>query len=187
MAWRKFKADLIFTGTETLGPESVLVTDESGFIQEVITVQDAGDGIESLEGLLVPGFVNTHCHLELSHMKRMISPGTGLVEFLTHVIKERNLSSAEINQAMELADREMYNKGIVAVGDICNTTDSILVKQTSKIHWRNFIEVIGFTEDRAAERLKFSMNVLIQFKEKLPHPSSLTPHAPYSVSERLFL
>ena len=187
MGWRKFKADLIFTGTETLPSESVLVTEESGFIQEIIPVRDAGDGIESFDGLLVPGLINTHCHLELSHMKGLISTGTGLVEFLTRVIKQRNFASSDLKLEMELADSEMYNKGIVAVGDICNTTDSIPVKQTSKIHWRNFIEVIGFTEQHAAERLKYSGNILTRFKETLLHPSSLTPHAPYSVSESLFL
>jgi aminodeoxyfutalosine deaminase len=74
----------------------------------------------------------------------------------------------------------------VAVGDICNTVDSLPIKQHSPLHWRNFIETIGFSNEKAAERFAWSKGIYDQFESSHPGPNSLVPHAPYSVSEKLF-
>jgi cytosine/adenosine deaminase-related metal-dependent hydrolase len=88
---------------------------------------------------------------------------------------------------MEQADSKMYHSGIVAVGDICNSTDSIAVKKSSKILWHNFIEVSGFVGETANARLEAMKLVSDQFKNELPfQPKTLSPHAPYSVSKKLF-
>lgn len=203
MGYRKLKADFIFDGTKLLGPGNVLITGEDGIVAGITSVQDAGDEIESFNGILVPGFINTHCHLELSHMKNVISPGSGLIPFLTRVIKERSSPLSVISEAMIQAEKEMYDSGIVAVGDICNITDSILLKSKSNIRWFNFIEVIGFTNDKAVERIDYASKVLAEYQQLFPRTnsnkqankrlpafnygsSSLSPHAPYSVSQTLF-
>src|SRR5687767_10341492 len=69
MSFRKFKADKIFTGTEMLGADHVLITDENGRVLDLVSDNSAGDEIEQFSGTLSPGFINCHCHLELSHMK----------------------------------------------------------------------------------------------------------------------
>src|SRR5690606_12377531 len=77
----------------------------------------------------------------------------------------------------------MYDNGIVAVGDICNTTDSIAVKKNSRIYWHNFIEVLNLSEAKANEVITENQKVLSQFLQELPdHPTNLTSHAPYTVS-----
>ena len=182
MRWRKFKADALFTGTEILPADQVLITDEQGIVQSVVHAGDAGDGVMVLDGLLSPGFVNTHCHLELSHMKGKIAPGSGLVDFLIRVIRERTASPESIQDAMQQAADELYRNGTVAVADICNTTDTVHIKKNSNIQWRSFIEVLGFNQENAAERLQFARKVQDQFTT----PATLSPHAPYSVSSNLF-
>ena len=84
-------------------------------------------------------------------MKDVIPSRTGLVEFLLTVVQQRGASEEAIYEAMRKAEQEMYNGGIVAVGDIGNTAHSLPIKLKSKIHWYNFVEVLGFTEDRAEE------------------------------------
>ena len=194
MGIRKFKADYLFTGKELL-TSVVLVTEEDGTVTGIFTPEEAGDDIEVFEGIISPGFVNTHCHIELSHMKKIIPAGTGLIEFLTSVIKKRNFKAEDILYAMQLADAEMYDAGITAVGDICNTTDSIQVKKNSKINWFNFLEMIGFKEQDAEARINYMDNILNEFKKELPlkdryqsafNNSAISPHAPYSVSKKLF-
>jgi cytosine/adenosine deaminase-related metal-dependent hydrolase len=185
--YRKFTADQIFTGHQLIVEPAVLITDASGAIIEIIHPDDAGDEIEVLRGLLTPGFINAHCHLELSHLKGAIPEKTGLVDFVQQVMGKRSLTAGLKQDAMQKADTEMYDCGIVAVGDICNTTDSIPVKVKSRLLWHNFVEVSGFVEAIAQKRLEDSRLAYAQFKTSLVHQkTTFSPHAPYSVSKKLF-
>ncbi|HTC01716.1 MAG TPA: amidohydrolase family protein [Ferruginibacter sp.] len=189
MHFRKFKANNIFTGSEFLDPEMVLVTDNEGIIVDIISTKGAGDNIEVFDGILTPGFVNAHCHLELSHLKNVVPEGTGLVQFVQQVMIKRGASDEEKLDAMDKAEQELYVSGTIAVGDICNTADSIPIKQKSNIYWHNFVEVSGFVDAVAGKRLDEAKIVLAKFKSeksKLKSDSALSPHAPYSVSKTLF-
>lgn len=187
MANRKFNADQLFTGYAMLGSESVLVTDEQGVVQDVIMLGDAGEGIEKFSGIISPGFINCHCHLELSHMHGAIPRNTGMIKFLLSVIGHRSAPVESMNSAMVTANAYMQQHGVVAVGDISNTTQSINIKQSSDLFYHNFIEAIGFNDSTAAERFEDARSVYLQFKEQLPHQHvSIVPHSPYSVSDEMF-
>lgn len=185
--YRKFTADHIFTGNEILSDRAVLIADQSGTIIDLVEPKDAGDGIEMFNGLLTPGFINAHCHLELSHLKGIIPEKTGLVEFVQQVMNGR-ASSYELKlDAMVKAEAEMFSAGIIAVGDICNTTDTISIKHQSKLLWHNFIEVSGFSPAMAQKRLDDLKMVYQQFREtNKTQKVTFSPHAPYSVSNKLF-
>src|ERR1044072_9146023 len=116
MSYRKFKADYIFTGTQFLAAGNILITDENGVIEDITSEKDAGDAIEIFEGVISPGFINAHCHLELSHMKNVIESGTGLIDFLIKVVSLRGSIKEEMDAAIKAADDEMFKGGIVAVG-----------------------------------------------------------------------
>src|ERR1044071_6051359 len=120
MAYRKFSADFLFTGFK-MKPGSVLITDIEGIVQDIVPVDEAGEDIETFKGILTPGLINCHCHLELSHLKDIIPPHTGLIEFLCSVVQKRGFEQEVIQEAIRKAEKEMYDNGIVAVGDICNT------------------------------------------------------------------
>jgi cytosine/adenosine deaminase-related metal-dependent hydrolase len=90
----------LFTGTEMLGPDAVLITDEQGKSEDIINIADAGEDIQKLDGVLSPGFINCHCHLELSHMKGLIPEETGLVDFVFKVVNERHFPDEEILDAI---------------------------------------------------------------------------------------
>ena len=130
MVYRKFKADNLFTGYEMLDAGCVLVTKADGTIQDIIPIADAGEDIEVFRGLLSPGFINCHCHLELSHLKGFIPEKKGLVNFVYTVVTQRHLPEEKIYEAIERAEDEMIANGIVAVGDICN--DSLTISQKQK-------------------------------------------------------
>lgn len=180
--YRKFRADHLFTGYNWLSNNHVLITSPDGEIVDIVTGAEAGENVEVLTGILSPGFVNGHCHLELSHMKGVIPPGTGMVDFLVRVIQQRYVNPELVQQAIADAEDAMLREGIVAVGDICNTTDTIVQKQKGRLAYHNFIEAIGFIEATAQQRFDAAYAVYEQF----PGPRSIVPHAPYSVSPRLF-
>ena len=50
--------------------------DESGMVMDLLYSAEGMTDVEWYEGALCPGFVNTHCHLELSHLKNQIPAGT---------------------------------------------------------------------------------------------------------------
>jgi aminodeoxyfutalosine deaminase len=186
MTYRKFKADQLFTGWEIMGGDNVLVTTEEGVVEAILPTAEAGEDTERFSGMLCPGFVNCHCHLELSHMKGMIPEGTGLIDFLLAVIRKRG---SAVSAAMAEAEAAMFGEGIIAVGDICNTTDSIAQKAGGRLYYHNFIETIGFVADAAKDRFEAARQVFAAFAASYSLPiesNSLTPHAPYSVSPALF-
>ena len=187
MANRKFNADQLFTGYAMLGPESVLITDEKGVVQDIVALTEAGEGIERFNGIISPGFINCHCHLELSHMHGAVPHNTGMTKFLLSVMKDRNADVENILTAMTLAETYMVERGIVAVGDICNTIHSIKIKNSSNLYYHNFIEAIGFDDDSAEERFNASLEMYSTFREHLEKQHvSIIPHSPYSVSDTLF-
>lgn len=183
---RKLKADGIFTGRQLLDAAHVLVCTQDGTIVNIVHDKDAGEGVELFEGLLCPGFVNCHCHLELSHLLGQIPQHTGLVQFILHILALRSTNEATIVQAMQQAERQMLQEGIVAVGDISNLAISLAVKQHHQLYYHNFVEVSGFSPAIADTRFETAKAVFQQFVQYFPKSTSLVPHAPYSVSAKLF-
>ena len=191
MAYRKFKADQLFDGYRLHSNDKVLITDESGKIQGIVPASEAGDDVQFFSGILSPGLINCHCHLELSHLKNMIPPHTGLIEFLCSVVTKRDFPREVIDQEIIKAEKEMYDNGIVAVGDIGNTADTAEVKSKSSIRWQNFVEVLGFTDEKADENIEHYKKVAQTLEQKLQtsnikHRTTLVPHAPYSISPKTF-
>ena len=180
-----FKADYVFPVCADPIKNGFVTVDDLGKIVAV-TDQNPPDKtvpVEQLNGIICPGFVNTHCHTELSHLKDKIKQQTGLVNFIMDVQKARGADKAAILDNVIKADNEMYENGIVAVGDISNTDCSIPVKAASKLYYHSFIETFGFLPEQAEETFKKALELLAEFK---PQPCSITPHAPYSVSKELF-
>lgn len=185
MSFLKFSANKIFTGHYFLNDDMVLVTTENGVIEALIKKEDAGEDIQVFEGIISPGFVNAHCHLELSFLKNKIAAKTGLPNFILQVVSKRNEHEEIIAEAIKTADEAMYKNGISVVGDICNTANTIQQKKDSKIFYHSFLEAIGWLPNVAHQRLQQIQNLQQQFKEN-QLSSSIVPHAPYSISENLW-
>jgi len=180
-------ADYVYPVVGAPIARGVLGVDEAGTIAAVLTAEEANtQGITAIiryDGLLVPGFVNTHCHLELSNLKGEIPKYTGLPAFVQEVIKLRSSDEYAINLAMLRADVEMFDNGIVAVGDISNQAVSASIKAGSPLYYHTFLELLGFNPDTA----KLSMERALEFLDKfLPLKASIVPHSSYSVSPELF-
>jgi aminodeoxyfutalosine deaminase len=189
MKYRKLKGDKLFNGYEIL-EDQVLIISNDGTIEDLISVSDAGEGIQQYNGILSPAFINCHCHLELSHMKGLIPEKTGLVDFVYQIINKRHNSKDIIDQAIKNADEEMFNNGIIAVGDISNNAATLNQKKISKIAYYNFIEVLGWLPSGAKSNFENAFKTyelfFTQLQDKIGS-SVIVPHASYTVSESLWL
>ena len=191
MGYQKFLPDQLFDGYHFRENGQVLITDDNSVIRDIVPHRDAGDDVQLLEGILSPGFINCHCHLELSHLKNVIPPHTGLVEFLCSVVTKRDFPPEFIQQEITRAEKELFDNGVVAVGDIGNTADTADVKRESRIRWQNFVEVLSFTDEKATENFNHYQTVAAKLETALRtsglrHRTSLVPHAPYSISPKTF-
>lgn len=185
---RKITADWVFPISSAPLENTVVITDGAGKIL-ALEPADRHDpaSLERHRGLLVPGFVNTHCHLELSHMKGKVDTGTGLIKFITGVVTQRNAAPEIIAEAIERAENEMLAGGIVAVGDISNTTDTFSAKSRGRLRYHTFVEMFDFLQDAGTDKALADWLPVFDALELPPgHQKTLVPHAPYSVSKRLF-
>jgi cytosine/adenosine deaminase-related metal-dependent hydrolase len=184
--YQKFQASQVFTGTQMLdGADQVLITKADGTIDAIVPVSEAGDDVQQLEGILCPGLVNAHCHLELSHMKGMIPPHTGLQEFVKQIVTLRQVAPEAIQEAIVTAETEMIANGIVAVGDISNTLDTLSQKAKHHLAYYSFVELYDLYPSRADEKIVAGLEIQKQFQENCVR-ASLVPHAPYSVTNNLW-
>ena len=187
-AMRYLTADFVFPIHSPPISKGVLVVDHNGKITDVLDPEK--DDIpttlplERLTGILCPGFVNSHCHLELSHLKGMFSQKKGLPEFIDEMVEKRNGNKEKILQAMTDADSEMFAGGIVAVGDISNETISSDIKLKSKIFYHTFVELFDIFPERTDSVFEKGLDIQKYFSEKGLN-ASIVPHSHYTVTFRL--
>lgn len=189
MAFHKLLADELFDGYTLSKQERVLILAEDGTVQGLVPSEDAGEGIRRLSGILVPGLVNCHCHLELSHLRNRIPEKTGLLRFVSTVMAERAADEEEVFSAIASAEEEMRQGGIVAVGDICNTSLTGRQKAAGNLHYHSFVEATGFDPRMAGHRFEHCRLIATQLADHpgvRPETISIVPHAPYSVSDELW-
>jgi len=185
---RKFSAHYIFTGAGTVLKKGIVTVNDEGIITELI---DTGGNltemasVEFYNGVLVPGFINSHCHLELSHLRNVFPEKTKMAGFLKRIWQLRAAEENIIIEAARKADLEMWKNGISAVGDVSNNNLTFKIKSSSKIHYYTFIESLGFSPDRADKAFDWSMNYFVEARNA-GLDASVVPHAPYSISKKLF-
>ena len=183
---RIFSADLIFSGDSPAIKNGWIECDYNG---KIISINESAipKNAEIFNGIIVPGFINTHCHLELSHLLGCITEKQGMTAFISSLFAQRfSFSTEEQLAAMQKAEDEMLQNGIVAVGDISNFESSFEVKKNARLYYHTFVEVFGLDPMRAEEIILKAKSLSEKFSCIEKHTSSLVPHAPYSVSDWLF-
>jgi len=186
---RKIQSDCLFPIYSNPIPNGILLVSDDDTIVDIIdpaTIDHNISDIQYFNGIICPGFVNTHCHLELSFLKNKIDKNIGLHNFVIEVQRHRFSDTDVILQSISDKDSLMYAQGIVAVADTLNTTDTLKCKSQSKIFYHNFIELIGSDPEYADIVFRKGIKILEEFELKVPqNKSSLTPHSLYASSERL--
>ena len=159
-------------------PRPVVTVDDTGLIVSVGQWEqlDGDASTEFYAGALCAGFVNAHCHLELSYLRGAIARGTGFAGFARAIGAVRGGFAMEDRlRALEAADARMWHEGVQAVADIVNGETSFAAKARSAVRYRSFAEVFGLNASTEAVR------PLLQYPD-----TTLTPHSTYSIQDTVF-
>ncbi len=185
---KSFSAQYIIPNSGPMLKRSVIRADDDGTI---ISIDDTkGDlkedsSVEFYNGVIIPGFVNCHCHLELSHLKDKIPPGKGLEEFIAAIRTRREADEETIIAHAAAADENMFREGINLCADICNTPSTFGIKRSGRIKYLNLLEVFGIAPEKAPHRIQEILKLSLEAENK-GLEWSIVPHTVYSVSLPLF-
>lgn len=138
-----------------------------------------------LEGALVPGFVNAHCHVELSHLHKKFRKGTGMAGFIDQINELRDWAGREKKAELvqEWMDK-MWSDGVSAMADISNDDSSFDVKASHKMYTRTFLEVFG-SEPDMCEGVMNDVRELNEVARSKGIDAAPTPHSCYTMSPQL--
>lgn len=139
---------------------------------------------------IIPGYVNAHTHLELTHFPswRLRSAADyhprRFTDWMIQLIKvTRGLAADDFPPSVREGMRMCLESGTTAVGEILANTVSSALYKDSMLSGRIYFEVLGQSSARFGEKLNSAVS------EAISHDSGamtagLSPHSPYTISER---
>lgn len=142
-------------------------------------------GEEIIPAAIVPGFVNAHCHVELSHLHGKFRKGTGMAGFIDQINALRDWAGRDVKVGLTRRWMDkMWNDGVSAMADISNDDSSFDVKKSHKMYTRTFLEVFG-SEPEMCEGVMSEVGELQRVADASGIDAAPTPHSCYTMSPRL--
>lgn len=146
-----------------------------------------GEIVDLGTGVLLPGLVNAHCHLELSHLGGLGGRGLSFVDWIESLIARRLESRPEqVREESRAAARAIVANGTAAVGDVSNDLAHLDLIRDAGLRAVVFHELLGWDPavaglvmERAAARERATGGVAGVAVRR-------AAHAPHSVSAALF-
>ena len=163
----------------------------NGFVEydasdgRIVKVGECEPDEEVAQGAVVPGFVNSHCHIELSHLHRKFRKGTGMAGFIDQINALRDWAGSDVKTRLtkEWMDK-MWNDGVSAMADISNDDSSFNVKASHRLYTRTFLEVFG-SEPEMCEGVMSDVMSLKEVADEAGIDAAPTPHSCYTMSPQL--
>lgn len=176
---------LYLAGEDTPLMNGFVEVDDEGVILKTGKVSDPLEEDLWIEGAVVPGFVNAHCHVELSHLKGKFTRLSGMAGFIDQINSLRDSSSREQKiRCLENWMERMWDSGVSAMADISNCDDSFAVKASSPMYTRTFIELFG-SEPQDCGPVMEGAYRLLEKARRSGIDASITPHSCYTMSPQL--
>ena len=186
MKSNRIAASFVYTldGNEPIRNGYVEYSDD-GTITSVGTCSDPASEERFLQGAIVPGFVNAHCHVELSHLHTKFRKGTGMAGFIDQINELRDWAGPEVKTRLvkEWMDK-MWADGVSAMADISNDDSSFPVKASHPMYTRTFLEVFG-SEPHMCEDVMKDVTQLNEMADAAGIDAAPTPHSCYTMSPQL--
>ena len=165
--------------------ENGAVAIEHGRIAAVGPVSELGEGERFPESAIVPGFVNTHTHLEYA-VYAGFGDGLSFAPWIsTHVERKGRLDRTDMEAIARLGAAECLRSGITTVGDLAFSGASAHACAELGLRAIVYLEVFGVDGADAVR----------QFDEKREYVgpalservrAGVSPHAPYTCSREVY-
>lgn len=190
----------------------VILLIAGGCVAETIIGGEVSGGLRGLaretldlgDALCMPGFVNAHAHLDLSHLHRQVPRGLKFHEWGPVIMAGRSLPPAMIAAGIDDAVQMMIAGGTTSVLDISVAGDSLAALARHGLRATLALEVLGFDGARAESAME-RMDAIVREKfvlerdrlgpdagdaaapgahEGIDH--AISPHATFSTSPELY-
>jgi cytosine/adenosine deaminase-related metal-dependent hydrolase len=185
-----YEADWVCPATSEPVQRGVLLV-ENGHIQSV-TTESVHPDLKSRQYpgcAIIPGFVNTHTHLELSLFHGLLHK-LSFADWISELvrIKYSRCSHDALKMSAQLGAMEMLKAGVTCVGEVMDAGtgwDAMLEYGLQGIAYQ---EVFGPDEAVAAEALNGLRGKVEsqRLRESATQRIGVSPHAPYTVSKSLY-
>ena len=172
----------------TSGASSVI---KNGYVEfdeadgTIVSVGECSADEQITPGALTPGFVNGHCHIELSHLHGKFRKGTGMAGFIDQINELRDWAGRDekVRLTRYWMDK-MWADGVSAMADISNDDSSFDVKKSHDMYTRTFLEVFG-SEPHMCEGVMEEVTALNATADQAGIDAAPTPHSCYTMSPEL--
>jgi cytosine/adenosine deaminase-related metal-dependent hydrolase len=175
--------------------EGAVALDDDGTVRMVgpraaVRAEFAAAPEERAEGVLVPGLVNAHCHLELSALADTVPGGGGFIAWAQRFLETNAETPREKKRtAAREAAAAAVRLGTAAIGDVGNTLDAAPAIGEARLAGVLFHELVGSREAKTGDALADAARERAELEAESGWPADLgyvrAPHAPYSVGPEL--
>lgn len=182
MNGRILHADHVLLGDLPPIADGAIVVDRDGAVLDVgpaaeVLPRHAGAPAVRVRGVVFPGLVNAHTHVELSSMRGKVPGGHGFVPWVDRLITTRSETSPEEDgEGIEHGVDEIVRSATVAVGDVTNTLAAVNALARAKIGGCVFHEVLGMDRSVVLRRIE---GLRAELQERVPRwPTTDLAYAP---------
>lgn len=145
---------------------------------------DLGDTV------LMPGLINTHCHLDFTMFKGRVRYKGVFREWLREMgAKTRQTSPTEFRKSVEKGIQESLSSGTTTLCDVSTSWESYPLLRRSGLRAFAFLEMIDLAQPSAPDYWKHFQEKLRAITHEAPPTATfnwgLSPHTPFTVSKEL--
>lgn len=163
---------------------------ERGLIKEIsrCTTETLGSTIDLSDCLVLPGFVNAHCHLALSALQGKVPRLEKFTDWAENLVKQNiTISQDERIKSLHRGAEEMIRSGVTTLADYLAQAELLAEYRSLPFRQLVFLEVLKLKSSAMPEVIANIERILGEYIPKDGILSlGLAPHAPYSVSPELF-
>lgn len=187
MSVRILHVDHLLPGDEPSIADAAVVIDDKNTVADVGPAADVlprhrGAPVERVRGVVFPGLVNAHTHVELSAMRGKVAGGRGFVAWVDSLLSLRVEHSPEEDaEAIESAADDLVRFATVAVGDITNSLAAVSALARRGIAGWAFHEVFGQDREAVLRRVRGLSEELAERHARWPSTDLEYAPAPHTL------